>query len=62
MMTHKKAIIHKGAGEMAGQFTFYLQGWNSKVIAKASEHYTRKASAIKTILNYFPDYVIVDKT
>jgi hypothetical protein len=57
-----KAIIHTGTGTKAGQFTFYLKGKNGKVVAKASEHYTRKPSVLKTLHHYFKDFTVVDTT
>lgn len=57
-----KAVIHKGKGTKAKEFTFFLTGKNGKVIAKASEHYKRKENLKKTLGSYFEPFSIVDKT
>lgn len=57
-----KAVIHKGTGKKANEFTFFLTGKNGKVIAKASEHYKRKINLKKTLWSYFEPFNIVDKT
>jgi uncharacterized protein YegP (UPF0339 family) len=57
-----KAVIHKGTGKKANEFTFFLTGKNGKVVAKASEHYTRKSNLKKTLINYFSPCEIVDET
>lgn len=56
-----KAIITKGTGKKSDQFTFHLIGRNGKVIAKASEHYTRKSNLKKTLLHYFSEFKIIDE-
>lgn len=43
------------------EYRFNLIGSNGEKIA-TSETYTRKAKAVKTLNNYFPSFLIEDKT
>lgn len=58
----RKAIISYGTGYKNNQFKFTLIGDNGEVVGKSSEFYTTKTKCKKTLVKYFSDFGIIDKT
>lgn len=57
-----KAIIKLvPSGKLKGQFRFVLKAANGETIA-TSETYTQKHNVTEVLVEYFPNFEVVDKT